>query len=89
MLPTSPGISATTQVTAVRPNTPCAEKVFRSAWMPAPAEQSEPAMLRAMGGVLGMICDRQITLRQRHAKNLVLPVSEPFVEMPEIKGDSR
>ena len=46
---TFPGTSATTQVTAVRPKTPSALNVFRSAWRPAPALQSEPAMVRATG----------------------------------------
>jgi len=31
------------------PYTPNAEKVLRSAWMPAPPELSEPAMVSAMG----------------------------------------
>src|SRR3970282_695901 len=30
--------------------TPCAAKVFRSAWMPAPPPESEPAMVRALTG---------------------------------------
>ena len=50
---TFPGTSATTQVTAVSPYTPSAVKVLRSAWMPAPALLSEPAMVRATGGVFG------------------------------------
>ena len=43
-------------VTAVRtlvPNTPRAAKVFRSAWMPAPPPESEPAMVMATGGFTG------------------------------------
>ena len=47
---TRPGASATTQVTAVNPYTPWAENVFKSAWMPAPALLSEPAMVKATGG---------------------------------------
>jgi hypothetical protein len=31
------------------PCTPCAANVFRSAWMPAPPPESEPAMVRALG----------------------------------------
>jgi hypothetical protein len=46
---TTPGVSATTQVTAVNPYTPSALKVFKSAWMPAPALLSDPAMVRATG----------------------------------------
>jgi hypothetical protein len=30
------------------PKTPWAEKVLRSAWIPAPPEQSEPAIVRAV-----------------------------------------
>jgi hypothetical protein len=44
-------VSETTQVTAVSPWTPKCWKVFKSAWIPAPAEQSEPAMVNATGGV--------------------------------------
>ena len=42
-------VSDTTQVTAVRPWTWKCWKVFKSAWIPAPAEQSEPAMVRTTG----------------------------------------
>ena len=45
-----------TAVTAEAPNTPRAAKVFRSAWMPAPPPESEPAMVRTRG-----------TCNQRHA----------------------
>ena len=38
---------AVTAVIAERPYTPCAAKVFRSAWMPAPPPESDPAMVRA------------------------------------------
>jgi hypothetical protein len=38
-------------VMAHTPYTPCAAKVLRSAWMPAPAPESLPAMVRATGGV--------------------------------------
>ena len=31
------------------PNTRNAENVLRSAWMPAPPPESEPAMVRALG----------------------------------------
>jgi hypothetical protein len=37
-------------VTAVSPNTWWCWKVFKSACNPAPAEQSDPAMLNATGG---------------------------------------
>ncbi len=46
------GVSATTQVRAVRPWHPWEENVLRSAWIPAPDEQSEPAMLSAIDGVI-------------------------------------
>ena len=46
------GVSETTQVTAVKAWTPRAENVFRSACSPAPAEQSEPAIVMAMGKVI-------------------------------------
>src|SRR5690606_17002424 len=32
------------------PCTRCAAKVLRSAWIPAPPPESEPAMVRALGG---------------------------------------
>jgi hypothetical protein len=34
---------------AVVPKTPAAANAFRSAWMPAPPPESEPAMVRARG----------------------------------------
>ena len=34
---------------ADNPCTPCAAKVFRSAWMPAPPPESEPAMVSTDG----------------------------------------
>jgi len=40
---------------AERPCTRCAAKAFRSAWMPAPPPESEPAMVRAETGVVGLI----------------------------------
>ena len=43
------------QVIAVVPKTPWAAKVSRSAWMPAPAPLSEPAMLRAEGRAEDML----------------------------------
>src|SRR5690606_27907470 len=36
-------------VSALVPKTPSAANVFRSAWMPAPPPESEPAMVRATG----------------------------------------
>src|SRR6185437_7532932 len=42
---------AVTAVTAVMPWTPRASMVFRSAWMPAPPPESEPAIARTRGGV--------------------------------------
>jgi hypothetical protein len=50
-------VSETTQVTAVRPWTWKCWNVFKSAWMPAPAEQSEPAMVNATGGAFVMPLD--------------------------------
>ena len=38
-----------TAVIAVMPKTPSALNVFRSAWIPAPPELSEPATVKAMG----------------------------------------
>ena len=34
------------------PNTRNAEKVFRSAWMPAPPPESDPAMVSALGTLI-------------------------------------
>ena len=42
---------------AVQPCTPKAAKVRRSAWMPAPPPESEPAMVRATGGVMARSCE--------------------------------
>lgn len=41
---------AVTAVTAVVASTPRALMALRSAWMPAPAPESDPAMVRATGG---------------------------------------
>ena len=41
---------AVSAASADRPCTPWAAKVFRSAWMPAPPPESEPAMVRALSG---------------------------------------
>src|SRR5690606_17588582 len=38
-------------VMALVPYTPCRWNDFRSAWMPAPPPESEPAMVRAIGGI--------------------------------------
>ena len=46
---TMPGTSATTHVTTVRAYTPKCEKVFKSAWIPAPEELSDPAIVMAAG----------------------------------------
>ena len=40
---------AVTAVITDIPNTRKAEKVLRSAWMPAPPPESDPAMVRALG----------------------------------------
>ena len=40
--------SATTETMTLMPNTPSADMVFRSAWMPAPPLQSDPAMVNAV-----------------------------------------
>ncbi len=40
---------AVTAVSTDMPNTRNAENVLRSAWMPAPPPESEPAMVRALG----------------------------------------
>src|SRR5262249_8481861 len=39
-------------VTAEVPKTPSAENVLRSAWMPAPPPESEPAIVSAVGSLL-------------------------------------
>ncbi len=49
---TDSGVSATTQLSAVRPCVPSLENVLRSAWIPAPDEQSDPAMVRVIGGFM-------------------------------------
>jgi hypothetical protein len=51
ILETLPGCSATTQVKAEVPYTPNRVKVFRSAWIPAPPELSDPAMVNATGAL--------------------------------------
>src|SRR5438552_3837384 len=43
---------AVTAVITLIPNTRNAEKVLRSAWMPAPPPESEPAMVRALGTLI-------------------------------------
>ncbi len=46
---TTPSVfCAVTAVMALVPKTPCAAKVFRSAWMPAPPPESLPAMVSAV-----------------------------------------
>jgi hypothetical protein len=40
---------AVSAVIALAPYAPSAEKVFRSAWMPAPPPESEPAIVRTLG----------------------------------------
>ena len=64
---------AVTAVIAERPYTPCAAKVFRSAWIPAPAPESDPAMVRATGGtsarrtpLTGRRCGRRAPRPHRH-----------------------
>jgi hypothetical protein len=48
-MPKTPRVFWTvTAVTALMPNTPWAWKVLRSAWMPAPPDESEPAMVKAV-----------------------------------------
>ena len=49
---------------AVTPKTPSALKVFRSAWRPAPALESEPAIVRATGGWRGDIVNRESSHRE-------------------------
>ncbi|MNY11419.1 hypothetical protein D3C86_1444470 [compost metagenome] len=45
-------------VIALMPKQPSALKVFRSAWMPAPPPESEPAMVSVRGGVESMWAGR-------------------------------
>ena len=47
-----PVFCAVSAVMALVPKTPSAAKVLRSAWMPAPPPESEPAMVRATGGFM-------------------------------------
>ena len=47
--------SATTETITLIPYTPWAAKVFKSAWMPAPPLQSEPAMVNACFMVLSRL----------------------------------
>jgi hypothetical protein len=75
--PVTPSVfCAVIAVMALMPKQPSAEKVFRSAWMPAPPPESEPAMVRVRGGV-GIICAgiggsrcarRPGTLQYRHSE---------------------
>ena len=50
------GFCAVRQAMALAPWTPSAAKVFKSAWMPAPPPLSEPAMVRATGNCLRLLC---------------------------------
>src|ERR1700722_6531935 len=43
---------AVSAVTTEAPKTPSAAKLLRSAWMPAPPDESEPAMVSAIGIVI-------------------------------------
>src|SRR5438046_7615814 len=47
-------------VMAEAPYTPSAANVFRSAWMPAPPEESEPAMVSAIGVVIARLAGIEI-----------------------------
>ena len=46
---TSKVFCAVMAVTALVPKTPCAASVFRSAWIPAPPPESEPAIVITTG----------------------------------------
>src|SRR6202035_3344570 len=45
---------AVSAVITEAPKTPSAAKLLRSAWMPAPPDESEPAMVSAMGVVIAL-----------------------------------
>ena len=70
MAVTPSGFCAVRQVMAVVPKTPWAAKVSRSAWMPAPAPLSEPAMVRATGSS-AVVMSRSPTGR--------IPIIEPIL----------
>src|SRR5450432_2353050 len=53
------------QVIAVRPYTPAALKVFKSACAPAPAELSEPAIVSTTGGEKSVHSAIRTTLRRK------------------------
>src|SRR5258708_34410047 len=49
-MPLTPWVfCAVSAVMTEAPKTPSAAKVFRSAWMPAPPDESEPALVSAIG----------------------------------------
>ncbi len=55
-MPLTPRVfCAVSAVITEAPKTPSAAKVFRSAWMPAPPDESEPAMVSATGVVMGLV----------------------------------
>src|SRR2546427_2983827 len=54
---------AVTAVTTDMPKTRNAENVLRSAWMPAPPPESDPAMVRAFGTVIDLRSIRRPALR--------------------------
>ena len=53
---------AVSAVMTEHPNVPNAEKVFRSACIPAPPPESDPAMVRQMGNLLMLIPDSVFVL---------------------------
>src|SRR2546429_3087617 len=55
-------LCAVTAVIAVIPWTPARANAFRSAWMPAPPPESDPAIDSAVGGLFGA---REVTVRRR------------------------
>lgn len=92
--PATPCVFCTvTAVTALAPNTPRAAKVFRSAWMPAPPPESEPAivstrgtcgghMLRLFRPKQGLPCPMQYLLWPSSSASLAAaaPASSPSYE---------
>src|SRR5262247_3728403 len=66
---------------ALVPYTPCAANVFRSAWMPAPAPESLPAMVSAIRMVVLIGCAEQMPQRGNE--------SSGCRELHQIRDDER
>src|SRR5436189_3209713 len=82
------GFWAVKQARTEVPWTPNAAKVFKSAWMPAPPPESEPATVRAMGSVRMPYLYKNERARQTHGKlpapaSLLLEGKSPTNTRPE------